>query len=238
MKRENPRSQFAGMLNFGRGGPQGKEKWTIELPKFDLATIHSESIIGRAPQANVVYFPPENRTISNVEANSVRLLNLQDYSWATSYTSDVDPDSLLLTIKASDPAKYKWCLDLINSGLSHRSKRILPVRATERHSIEVKVEPLPAIHHPLDALSSGEKQILLLVGFTVCMLQEGGIVIVDEPDLHVHISLLRQLLDMLAAVVREKKGQFIVAAHSQLVWNWFSRKAEQVELSPWRGEKL
>ena len=36
------------------------------------------------------------------------------------------------------------------------------------------------------------------------------------------------------AVVKERGGQLIVAAHSQDVWDWFSLSSERIELTTWR----
>lgn len=231
LKREHGESQFAGLLNFGR------EKWSIELPDVDLAAVRAESIIGRVPQANVVYFPPENRTIAPLSLGSVRLLNMQDFSWATIYGADIDPDSLLLTIKATDPTQYKRCLELVNLALAHRAKEILAVRGTERHAVQIRIDGKPPLSHLLDALSSGEKQLLLLVGFVVCVLRPGGIVLIDEPDLHMHISLVTQLMETIERIVHDRNGQLIVASHSQLVWDWFVRDEERIDLTAWGQAK-
>jgi len=59
----------------------------------------------------------------------------------------------------------------------------------------------------------------------------------DEPDLHIHIAMVTQLLQTLDFVVRERQGQLIVASHSELVWDFFSRDEGRAELSPWRGTK-
>ena len=62
-----------------------------------------------------------------------------------------------------------------------------------------------------------------------------SIVLLDEADLHIHIAMVTQAISTLELVVRERQGQFIVASHSELVWDWFSRDAERIELSPWKG---
>jgi predicted ATPase len=77
--------------------------------------------------------------------------------------------------------------------------------------------------------------MLLLVGFTVAFLRPGGIVLLDEPDLHIHIGMVDQLLETMERVVQERKGQLIVASHSVRVWEWFARPEEQIDLTPWRG---
>lgn len=76
--------------------------------------------------------------------------------------------------------------------------------------------------------------MLALIGFIAATLRPGGIVIIDEPDLHIHMVMVQQLLGSIEAIVKQRKGQLIVAAHSEQVWNWFSLASEQIELAQWR----
>ena len=49
--------------------------------------------------------------------------------------------------------------------------------------------------------------------------------------------MVTQLMDTLANVVNQRNGQLIVASHSQLIWNWFSLRAEKVQLSSRPGAR-
>ena len=64
-----------------------------------------------------------------------------------------------------------------------------------------------------------------------------GVVLLDEPDLHIHISMVAQLLQTLEFVARARNGQLIAASHSELVWDYFARDEERIDLSPWRGSQ-
>ena len=44
--------------------------------------------------------------------------------------------------------------------------------------------------------------MLLLVGFAVAFLRPGGIVLLDEPDLHIHMAMVTQLLETLERVAK------------------------------------
>ncbi len=132
------------------------------------------------------------------------------------------------------PENYDQSLRLVNLAIGHRNKRISDFGEDGRLLVEGVTEYGVAYRHPVEELSSGERQMLLLIVYTVGFLRNGGIVLIDEPDLHIHISMIPQLLETLELVVRERGGQLIVASHSQLVWDWFSREEEQIELGPWR----
>jgi energy-coupling factor transporter ATP-binding protein EcfA2 len=237
LRETHPRAFFAGLILDGTG-------WKIELPTDaarpqpdDLLTLRYRSLAGSEAFPNVVYFPPEGRTISARLGGQPRgeIIDTTQFNWTAVYDPGVDLDSVLLTVKALSPERFEECLRLVNLALEHRQKRITGFGPKGRLVVEGRTESGVSYQHPIEELSSGERQMLLLVGFVVAFLRPGGIVLLDEPDLHIHIAMVTQLLETLELVVKERKGQIIVASHSQLVWDWFSRDEERVELSPWQG---
>jgi hypothetical protein len=66
-------------------------------------------------------------------------------------------------------------------------------------------------------------------------IRPGGILLIDEPDLHIHLSMVSQFMETLEVIAGRRNAQMIVASHSEWVWERFSRDAERIELSPWRG---
>jgi predicted ATP-dependent endonuclease of OLD family len=68
------------------------------------------------------------------------------------------------------------------------------------------------------------------------LLREDSILLIDEPDLHIHIGMVKQLLGTLLSVAEKRRCQMIVAGHSQQLWDWFSLKSEKTSLAPWRRE--
>ena len=142
---------------------------------------------------------------------------------------------MLLTVKALRPEDFDESLRLVNMALAHRKKKIAGFNEEGRLEVEGETEMGTSFRHPVEQLSSGERQMLVQTAYAVALLRPGGILIIDEPDLHIHVAMVAQLMQSLDQVVRQRRGQLIVASHSQLVWNWFSRKAEKIELSAWRG---
>jgi predicted ATPase len=67
---------------------------------------------------------------------------------------------------------------------------------------------------PLRALSSGEKQLLLLFCNTVRARAQATIFIIDEPELSLNVKWQRQLLDALLTIVKGSSVQFVIATHS------------------------
>ena len=233
LKSLHPDAQFAGLVRYGKRDEPGQAR--IELPPGrDWKSLRDSSLVGREPLPNIVHFPPDQRTVAGPPKDGARLVDTTPLNWSALYSPKLDLDSLLLTVKALRPDSYERSLELVNLALGHRNKRITGFGEDGRLVVEGVADFGMAYRHPVESLSSGERQMLLLIGYTVAFLREGGILLIDEPDLHIHISMVAQLMETLELVVRERHGQLIVASHSQLVWDWFSREEERIELSPWR----
>jgi len=111
------------------------------------------------------------------------------------------------------------CLKFVNLALVHRGKRITGFGDNARLVVEGEAESGQSYQHAIEELSSGEKQMLLMIGFTVAFLRPGGILLIDEPDLHIHVSMVSQLMETLELIAEHQNAQLIVASHAALVWD-------------------
>jgi hypothetical protein len=68
--------------------------------------------------------------------------------------------------------------------------------------------------HPIDELSSGEKQILLFCAELYRRWRPGSLILIDEPELHLHPSWQTTLWTLLERWQKERGGQVIVATQS------------------------
>ncbi len=178
---------------------------------------------------------PKAEPFAHLQMHAAKSLTTTGFHWTAVYDSSVNLDSILLTVKALEPERFEECLRLVNLALEHRQKRITGFGPKGRLVVKGTMASGRSYHHGIEELSSGERQMLLLVGFLVAFLRPGGIVLLDEPDLHIHIAMVDQLLETVERIVQERKGQWIVASHSVRVWEWFAREEERIDLSPWRG---
>ncbi len=71
-----------------------------------------------------------------------------------------------------------------------------------------------SVVHGLEALSSGEKQVLLLLADLLRHWTPGSVVLLDEPELHLHPELQVRFYDALVGWRREKGGQLWLATQS------------------------
>jgi predicted ATP-dependent endonuclease of OLD family len=69
---------------------------------------------------------------------------------------------------------------------------------------------------PLDKLSSGEKQLLIIL-FTIFLMEEAPyILLMDEPEMSLHIGWQQQLIDMIRTL--NPNVQIIIATHSPSIF--------------------
>jgi predicted ATPase len=230
LKDEHPSAQFAGLIQ------TKSARWEVQLPDGDWSTFRQRSLVGSEPQPNIVFFPPEDRTVTfGARRGPPHLVDLMPYSWLSSYSNAVDLESLLLTIRAKSATSYDEALRLINQALNNQHKSIVDF-GTEGFIVEGRMsfDPGKTYRHPIADLSSGEKQMLLLIGFIATTLRDRGIVVIDEPDLHIHMSMLQQLMNAIEHVVQQRNSQLIVAGHSSHVWQWFTRSTERIDFGSWK----
>lgn len=80
-----------------------------------------------------------------------------------------------------------------------------------RYIIKTKVGE---IIQPPYSMSSGEREILNILFSVYAYGMQNGLLIVDEPELHVHITWQRQMFTMLEEVQKVRKLQILLVTHS------------------------
>lgn len=66
----------------------------------------------------------------------------------------------------------------------------------------------------LDDASSGEKEIINFIFGILSLNINNGIILIDEPELHLHPKWQKFLLNILKGLARETNNQFIISTHS------------------------
>jgi predicted ATP-binding protein involved in virulence len=72
---------------------------------------------------------------------------------------------------------------------------------------------------PLDKLSSGEKHLLIQLCELLFMAKTGALVLIDEPELSLHMAWQYQYMKMIKGLATLCGYQFIIATHSPQVFN-------------------
>jgi AAA domain, putative AbiEii toxin, Type IV TA system len=74
------------------------------------------------------------------------------------------------------------------------------------------------------ALSSGEQHELVLIYDLLFNVEPGSLVLIDEPEISLHVAWQQQFLDDMMRVSQLASLRFIVATHSpQIIHKWWSR---------------
>lgn len=70
---------------------------------------------------------------------------------------------------------------------------------------------------PLDVSTTGSgfHQILLILAFMLA--RPSSLILLDEPDAHLHVLLQKQLYDILRRLCHQSKGQLVIATHSEVL---------------------
>ena len=132
--------------------------------------------------------------------------------------NDIDPQQAgVMTLYVADTAKKLKVLEdlasrtrLLLESLNgkFKNKQIL-VDRKEGLAVEVNGEPLP-----LDSLSSGEQHELILHYDLLFRVQPNTVVLLDEPELSLHIEWQSKFLADLMAIVELAGFDALVATHS------------------------
>lgn len=81
-----------------------------------------------------------------------------------------------------------------------------------REGVTIRVPSGGSLHPNL--LSSGEKQLLLLLCNVLAAGDEASVFIIDEPELSLNVKWQRKLVDALLECTRKSRTQFVLATHS------------------------
>lgn len=177
---------------------------------------------------NLVVFESEQRVLLEIEDEFSAIPEQEIYQWRASYSATKryqgSIQNYLFTLKAIKPEVYQRVIQQVNNFLANKS-----IVGFSEKSGQLLVETNSGQTHPVHLLSSGEKQVLLMIAFIARELRPGGIVLIDEPDLHLHVSLSTAFVSHLKQMVAGQNGQLIIASHAPELWERFTQ-AERVEL--------
>lgn len=81
-----------------------------------------------------------------------------------------------------------------------------------------------------DALSAGEKQMLSFIAYNA--FYKDSIIIIDEPELSLHVDWQRQLFPTLLG--QQASNQFVIATHSPFIYSKYPDK--ELQIDPDRGD--
>lgn len=205
---------------------QWLEHWSEHRKKLILS---HEKVDG----PNVIYLDAEERRWVTPKRNlSEPLPDLLTQRWLTKYVVTDDwkgqLEASLITLKTTQLHKFHEVIRNLNQFLV--GKEIDPDIKPGEGRLRVKLKGQRGISHSIDELSAGEHQILILIYLMSRWMQPGGVVLIDEPDLYLHPSLVSSLLSTVEQLVANKGGQLLITSHSVDLWQRYESQGMRIEL--------
>lgn len=150
--------------------------------------------------------------------------------WLSGYHAtenwDGQVESALLSMKIASDERFSKLVDNMNNFLS--GKAILKEVILGENRLRVQLAN--GTTHSIDELSSGEHQVLIQLYMVDRWMERGGIVMIDEPDLYLHPSLISSFLAQLESMVAERDGQLLITSHIPDVWSRYEAIGQRILL--------
>jgi predicted ATPase len=213
-----------GVSSFKVKTPDSWQQWVTDLRE----RYTTNRLGGRADLPNVVFLESEARTLSKIEEEYSVIPEHETFHWLARYRPTTRREgslqNYLFTLKAVHEEKYHQIVTTINGFF--RDKKI---SGFHQATADLMITTKSGQTHPVHFLSSGEKQILLMIAFLVREFRPRGIILLDEPDLHLHVSMRNAFVSYLKRMIRDRHGQLILVSHAPELWQHFTQ-AQRVEL--------
>lgn len=189
---------------------------------------------GQTSISNMIYLDAEQRRwVSPTKRIGDLIPDDFRKRWLTTYQVTEDwggqLEAELINLKIVNEDKYKQVISDLNRFFVR--KQIDPtIHEGDRNRLRVNLTDNPGAWHYLDDLSAGERQILITIFIISRWMEPGGIVLIDEPDLHLHPSLVPGLLGQIESMVSERNGQLIITSHMPDVWKRYQTIGKRIKL--------
>lgn len=187
----------------------------------NLATRYTSNVLGgKTDLPNMIFLPSEGRSISQINDKRAIEPEQDKFQWLAKYQSVTERknsvQNYLFTLKVVDEEKYRQIVSNVNRFLTNKQ-----IVGFDKHTGELLIKTNNGKSHPIHRLSSGEKQVLLMIAHITRYLRSGSIVLIDEPDLHLHTSLTTAFVSFISRIISDQQGQLILASHDTNVWQQF-----------------
>lgn len=154
----------------------------------------------------------------------------------TSNSLDINDASFLIGTRRIHGVVQKWneliakqkelfkfrdmFVDVVNS-LLQRKKLII----SDRNDLQIKTDSGKIF--PLKNLSSGEKQLIIILGESLLQQSSPHVYIADEPELSLHVAWQEKLVSSLKAI--NPNSQIVFATHSPDIVSSYSNSVIKIE---------
>ena len=231
-----PGSSLIGeMIERGKlGNPARKLIWPKAAAWLDQWTRERQSLLSSSEKSqspNIIFLDAEERRwvkprrgLGEVRADNSEIRWMPSYRATENWEGQLEAS--LLALKSAALHRFHEVIREMNGFLS--GKEILTDVELGVNRLQVKIKK--GQKHGLDELSAGEHQVLIQLYLIARWMEEGGIVMIDEPDLYLHPSLLPGFLAQLEKMVADRKGQLFLTSHIPEIWSRYENLGRRILL--------
>jgi AAA15 family ATPase/GTPase len=208
--------------------PPGYEEKTRERNEFffnNWEKAYKKMVLGIQTTAapNMIYLDAEERKWVNPVENTGQLIpDDLTKSWLFRYTASGNwkdqLENTLVNFKIiAGEKEFEEVIGTLNEFL--RNKEIVTTyRLEDKNRLRVRLKKGRGKYHYFDDLSAGERHVLVVLFNVLRWTRPGGIVMLDDPDLFLHPSLVTSLLSVVEGIVFRRDGQLIITSHNKDLW--------------------
>ena len=220
-------------------GKSGIARRNLVIPENEWVNTWAESrkkmilTFENAKTPNFIYLDAEERRWVSPKRNLGQALPEDSkLRWLVTYQATEDwkgqLEASLLNLKTVKLHKFHDVIRGLNEFLI--GKEIDPNVKPGKNRLRVNLKGLRDQSHSIDDLSAGEHQVLIQIYLISRWLERGGIVMIDEPDLYLHPSLISGFLAKLESLVEENQGQLLITSHIPEVWERYEARGMRIRL--------
>lgn len=224
-----------------RTGKPGAPKRDLLLPDGEwlekLAEARRRMVLSfeksTTPFPNLIYLDAEERRwvsprrgVGSVVADDPAARWLPRYLASEDWKGQLEAS--LISLKTTQLHTFHAVIRRLNEFL--QGKEIDPDIKPGENRLRVKVKNQRGMNHSMDDLSAGEHQVLILIYVLERWGEEGCVVMIDEPDLYLHPSLVSSMLSCLEQLVADKHGQLLITSHQPEIWQRYELNGLRIEL--------
>jgi ABC-type lipoprotein export system ATPase subunit len=169
------------------------------------------------PLSNLIFLEAETRHITPSPDETEARAEIP-YQWLVTYGAKDHIELMLKNLNVRNSDLFKQVSDQISAFLVDKELDDFD------NLIRLQVRLKDGQTHYIEELSAGERQCLIMIFMVTRWLMPGGIVLIDEPDLHLHVSLQRHFIHTVEKIVHAREGQLIVTSHSPTLWEEFNER--------------
>lgn len=196
-------------------------------PSFvqDIANMGKQNIpISRMKEpSSILYFPYYRRMRSNpgeqIHREDITYRWLYRYEAVDTFAGSLN--SYFVWLDYAEPELFEQMKKFVNDIVLPAGKRISGVM---RKKLQTMIELPDGTQHPLEQLSSGEQNLLIILLELRRRLTPGSIVLIDEIENSLHPAFQHRLGTALKKLQREIPFQLIVTTHAPAFLDIFGRE--------------